>query len=125
MGSANDKLGTNFGQPGAPGFLPPAATAQLGPSLGRSVQDIMNMYNKLGMGGPGQAGGVQTAMGTPEQMDVGLAPSVSGGIPGQFAAIQGQLQDQVVGGTPLGSNTSPASIVSNIGGLLGNLTKSA
>ena len=118
MGSANDKLGTNFGQPGAPGFLPPAATAALAPAAGRSVADIVNMYNKLGMGGPGQAGGTQTPMGDPEIRDIA-------GIGNQFGAVAGQLQNQVVGGTPLGSNTSPASIVANIGNALGNLTKPA
>lgn len=117
-GSLNSLLGSSFGQPGAPGFVPPAATAAIGQGAGQSIAAMANRYNQLGMGGPGMGGGTQTPMGTPEAMDLGLAPSITGGIPAQFAAVGGQLQNQAVLSPALGKNTSPASILGNIGGFL-------
>lgn len=112
-------LGGPFGSQGAPGFVPPAASAALGPAAGQSTQTMANRYNQLGLGGPGAAGGTQTAMGTPEAMDLGAAPSVAGGIPGQFAAVAGQLQNAALQQNPGGSGkgTSPASIIGNVGRL--------
>ena len=109
-----------FGTSGAPGFVPPSASAAIGPSLGVSEAAMANRYNQLGMGGPGAAGGTQTPMGTPEAMDLGLQPSISGGIPGQFAAVAGQLQNQALTSSPLGQNKSPGNTVGNIGNFFGN-----
>ena len=114
-GGVSNFLGGGFGSPGAPGYLPPAATAAVGPGAGQSVAMMANRYNQLGLGGPGAAGGTQTAMGTPEAMDLGLAPSTTGGIPAQFQAILGQLQNQALASGPLGANKSPANVIGGIG----------
>ena len=83
MGSVNSLLGSNFGQPGAPGFIPPSATGPVNQGAATSAAAMANRYSQLGFGGPGNAGGgAQPApMGTPEAMDLGAAPSVAGGIP--------------------------------------------
>jgi hypothetical protein len=72
----------NFGQSGAPGFVDPFALNAIGLGAGLSQQTMQNRYEQLGMAGS-----------TPEQMDLGILPSVSGGIPGQFSSITGQLQN--------------------------------
>ena len=110
-------LGGDFGSSGAPGFVPPAASAAIGPAAGQSATMMANRYNQLGLGGPGAAGGTQTPMGTPEAMDLGAAPSTTGGIPAQFAAVAGQLQNQALQSSPLGANKSPGNIIGNVGGL--------
>jgi hypothetical protein len=114
-GATSSFLGGNFGDPGAPGFVPPSASAAIGPGAGQSAAMMANRYNQLGLGGPGAAGGTVTPMGTPEKMDLGLAPSVTGGIPAQFQAVAGQLQDQAISGSPLGANKSPGNIIGNLG----------
>ena len=109
-------LGGPFGSPGAPGFLPSGATAAVGPAAGQSVQTMANRYNQLGLGGPGSGGGTPTPIGTPEAMDLGLAPSLTGGIPAQFQAVLGQLQNQAVNSpTPLGANKAPGNVIGNLG----------
>jgi hypothetical protein len=118
-GGLSNFLGGPFGSQGAPGFVPPAASAAIGPALGQSETMMANRYNQLGLGGPGAAGGTQTPMGTPEAMDLGLAPSVTGGIPGQFAAVGGELQNQALAGGPLGANKSAGNQIGSIGNFLG------
>jgi hypothetical protein len=95
--------------------------ADIPQQMGQSIQTMVNRYNQLGLGGPGAAGGVQTPMGTAEAMDIGAAPSVAGGIPGQFAAVGGQLQNAALQQSPTGSGkgTSPASLIGSIGHLVG------
>lgn len=108
-------LGGSFGSSGAPGFVPPAASAAVGPAAGQSEAMMANRYNQLGLGGPGAAGGTQTPMGTPEAMDLGAAPSTTGGIPAQFQAVLGQLQNQALQSSPLGANKSPGNVIGNVG----------
>lgn len=108
-------VGGPFGSQGAPGFLPAASTAGIAPAAGQSAEMMANRYNQLGLGGPGAAGGTQTPGGTAEAMDLGGLPSVTGGIPAQFQAIAGQLQNQAVGQGPLGANKSPGNIIGNLG----------
>jgi hypothetical protein len=76
---------------------------------------MANRYNQLGLGGPGAGGGTPSPMGTPEAMDLGLAPSLTGGIPAQFQAVLGQLQNQTLQGSPLGANKSPGNVIGNLG----------
>jgi hypothetical protein len=111
----SDFIGGPFGSPGAPGFVPPAATAGIAPAAGQSAEMMANRYNQLGLGGPGAAGGTQTPMGTPEAMDLGVLPSLTGGIPGQFAAVGGQLQNAALQGGPLGANKAPGNVIGNLG----------
>lgn len=120
-GNIADFVGGPFGSPGAPGFVPPAATAGIAPAAGQSAEMMANRYNQLGLGGPGAAGGgaQQTPMGTPEAMDLGAAPSRTGGIPGQFGAVGGQLQNAALQAGPLGANKAPGNVIGNIGNLLG------
>lgn len=72
----------NFFTGPAPGFVSPFAGGQVQESLGQSLQAMTNRYNQLGLGGS-----------TAEQMDLGQAPSVTGGIPAEFQAILGELQN--------------------------------
>jgi hypothetical protein len=102
-------LGGPFGSPGAPGFVPPTATAGIGQGAATSEAAMANRYNQLGMGGS-----------TPEAMDLGILPSITGGIPGQFGAVAGQLQNQALQTSPIGSSQSPASLIGGAGRLLGN-----
>jgi hypothetical protein len=99
-------LGGPFGSPGAPGFVPPTATAGIGQGAATSEAAMANRYNQLGLGGS-----------TPEAMDLGILPSITGGIPGQFGAIAGQLQNQALQTSPIGSSQSPASLIGGIGNL--------
>ena len=110
-------LGGPFGSPGAPGFVPPAATAGIGQAAGQSTEMMANRYNQLGLGGPGAAGGAAAPMGSAEAMDLGALPSVTGGIPGQFAAVGGQLQNQALQSGPLGANKAPGNVIGNLGHL--------
>lgn len=92
----------SFGQSGAPGFVDPFTTNILGQSEALNATTMTNRYNQLGMGGS-----------TPEQMDLGQMPSVTGGIPQQFAGLLGQLQSSSAGISTLG--TGEQSIANQIG----------
>ena len=102
-------LGGPFGSQGAPGFLPPTATAPANVGAGQAIGSMVNRYNQLGMGGS-----------TPEAQDIGLAPSITGGIPAEFQAVLGQLQNQALTTSPIGSSQSPASLIGGAGSLLSN-----
>lgn len=110
----------SFGSSGAPGFVPPSATAALGPAMGVSEQAMANRYSQLGLGGPGTTGGAGPE-GTAEKMDLGQLPSLTGGIPGQFAAVAGELQNAALAQNPGGSGKSgsPLSAIGGIGSILG------
>lgn len=100
-------LGGGVGGSGQPGFVPPAATAQLGQNLGIAETAMSNRYNQLG----------SPAGATPRLQDLGQAFSYTGGIPQQFNAVLGQLQNSAVGNAPLGKNTSPASKIGSAGNI--------
>ena len=102
-GAAQGTFGS-FGQQGAPGFVDPFAANQVGLGAGTSVAAMANRYNQLGMGGS-----------TPELQDLGAAPSVTGGIPAQFAAVMGELQNSALRQAPGGSGKqSPANQAGSI-----------
>ena len=90
-GGATDLFGS-FGQEGAPGFVDPFAMSAVGQGKGTSLQAMSNRYNQLGLGGS-----------TMQAMDMGAAPSVTGGIPAQFAALVGELQNSALRQAPGGS----------------------
>lgn len=73
---------------GFPGLLSQFDTSAFGTGLGQSELAMGQRYNQLGMTGS-----------TPEAMDLGAAPSLTGGIPGEFAAGLGQTQTQDLGTT--------------------------
>lgn len=100
----SDFFAPNFGSQGGAGFVPSTATAAIAPALGQSQQALANRYQQLG-----------GANSTPEAMDLGLAPSMTGGLPGQFASILGSLQN--ASNTPLGKNSSPANLIGGAGQL--------
>lgn len=105
-----------FGSSGAPGALSPfdLQAAQMGQD--QSMAAMANRYAQLGLssqgatptsrggtpGGVGIGGGEAafsggatpsgSGMPTAELMDLGMAPSLNGGIPEQFQAMLGQLQ---------------------------------
>jgi hypothetical protein len=92
----------NFGEEGAPGFVDPFTTNLLGLTQGLNTQTMTNRYNQLGMGGS-----------TPEQMDLGNAPSVTGGMKKQFQGLLGELQNSSAQTAALGAGTQ--SIANQIG----------
>jgi len=111
-----------FGSGGAPGHLSPFDTGVANLAAGQSVQAMTNRYNQLGLGGPapsfGSGGGTVTNAGTAEAMDIGAAPSYTGGIPEQFQALTGEMQNNALN-TPgsAGKGTSPASLIGGAGQL--------
>ena len=100
----------NFGESGAPGFVDPFSMAAVGQGKGASMQAMTNRYNQLGMGGS-----------TPEAMDLGAAPSVTGGIPAQFSALIGELQNSSASNAPGGTGKQNAA--SQAGSLLNVFSK--
>jgi|SRR5215471_10085016 len=106
-GTVGSVLGGPFGSPGAPGFLSPFDIGAVGAGEGQSLTAMANRYNQLGMGGS-----------TPEAMDLGAAPSYTGGIPQQFQAVLGQVQNAQSGQIG-GKGTSPASLIGAAAGLSG------
>jgi hypothetical protein len=113
-------LGGGIGAGGAPGHLSPFDTSVANAAAGQSIQAMANRYNQLGLGGPGQGGGTPTNAGTAEAMDLGILPSYTGGIPAQFQALTGELQNNALA-TPgsAGKGTSPASLIGGAGSILG------
>lgn len=99
-----------FGSSGAPGFVPPTASSLIGAGAGTSMQAMANRYNQLGMGGS-----------TPEAMDLGAAPSVTGGIPAQFASVLGELTNTSLQQSP--SGTGKQNPASQAGSLLSAFSK--
>lgn len=110
----------SFGQSGAPGFLPSSVTGAATQAGASSEAAMANRYAQLGLGSTGATpttpgGGL--AQSTPALMDYGLLPSYTGGIANQQQAVLGQLQNQSLN-SPLGKNTSPASILGAIGRII-------
>ena len=100
----------NFGQSGAPGFVDPFSMAAVGQGAGASTAAMANRYNQLGMSGS-----------TPELQDLGAAPSVTGGIPAQFAALVGELQNSSMQNAPAG--TGKQNLPAQTGSLLNVFSK--
>jgi hypothetical protein len=105
----NTSLGSggSFGGGGTPGFFSPFDVGVTNAAAANSQTAMANRYNQLGM--PGS---------TPEAMDLGSAPSLTGGLPGQFQALQGEIQSQDLGLTS-GSATAALQSKGNQIGLLG------
>lgn len=89
-----------FGGYGQPGYISPfdQQAAQFGEQ--QSEKAMTNRYQQLGLGAegatptsPGSFGAGPTAM----QMDIGTAPSLTGGIMEEFQAMLGQLQTNDIG----------------------------
>jgi hypothetical protein len=105
---------SGFGQSGAPGALSPFDTQAAQMGANQSMTGMANRYAQLGLssqgatptspggpaGGVGVGGGANfnnnngAGMPTAELMDLGMAPSLVGGIPAEFEAMLGQLQTQ-------------------------------
>jgi hypothetical protein len=108
--------GGSFGSAGQPGFISPFTSGAFGAGEGTSLGMMANRYNQLGMTGS-----------TPEAQDLGLAPSITGGIPAEFQAGQGQLQTQDLGQTSSSAQSALQSKQNQVGaigqgaGLLGGL----
>ena len=99
-----------FGSSGAPGFVNPIALGGVESAAGTSLGAMANRYNQLGMSGS-----------TPELMDLGAAPSVTGGIPLQAQATLGELVNSSLNQAPSGTGTPSA--LSTLGPLLGVFAK--
>jgi hypothetical protein len=95
-----------FGGPGQAGFLSPFDTGAFSSGQGTSMQAMANRYNQLGM--PGS---------TPEAMDLGVAPSLTGGIPAEFQAGLGQTQSQDLSQTTSSANSAIQSKSNQIGAI--------
>lgn len=113
--------GGGFGDFGSPGFVSPFDMHAVNAGRGASMQAMTNRYAQLGLSGQGAtptspggpAGGIgvaniganitgpegpgvqpnQAAEPTAEQMDLGQIPSLGGGIPAQFEAVLGMIQN--------------------------------
>lgn len=98
----------------APGFVSPFDQQVVGQALNLNEQAMTNRYAQLGLSGQGAtptspggpAGGIGVSnigkgliapggAGTPtaEQMDLGLLPSLTGGLPGEAEAVLGEIQN--------------------------------
>jgi hypothetical protein len=119
------------------------ANAMFGTQL--SIADMTNRYKQLGLGATGATpsgptsgavpgvpgsgttpttGGDFGAGSTPFQMDIGQAPSLTGGIPRQFqgALGQGQFQDLTeTTGAAVGAQNAKGQVASGIGSLIGGI----
>jgi hypothetical protein len=109
----------SFGESGAPGFVPPAATAAVGNLAGLSEQAMHNRYAQLGLAAQGATptspgGG---GPGTAEMMDLGMLPSITGGIPAEFQAVLGELQN--ISASQMPGGTGKQSGLSQVGPILG------
>lgn len=113
--------GPSFGSFGSPGFVSPFDMHAVDAGQGASMQAMTNRYAQLGLSGQGatphspggpaggigvaniganitgpEGPGVQPSQGsepTAEQMDLGQIPSLVGGIPAQFEALMGMIQN--------------------------------
>jgi hypothetical protein len=104
-------FGGGIGSPGSPGGLSSFDIGAANQGLGQSLTNMANRYNQLGLGGS-----------TMEAMDLGQAPSLTGGIPAQFAALQGQMQNNALSVSPGGSGgktSSPAGTIGTVGQIAG------
>jgi hypothetical protein len=81
MGSAFSGSAPGVGSSGGVGFLSPFDQSGVQTALGQSTQAMTNRYNQLGLGGS-----------TPEAMDLGQAPSLTGGLPAEAQATLGDIQ---------------------------------
>ena len=121
MGGLMGGGGGGFGDFGMPGHVSPFDMHAVDLGQGASMQAMTNRYAQLGLSGTGAtphspggpAGGIGVAnIGanitgpegpgvqpdpnqepTAEKMDLGQAPSLSGGIPAQFEALMGMIQN--------------------------------
>lgn len=148
FGGGESKLtGTN-----APGTVSPFDQQAVGNALNLNEQAMANRYGQLGLSGQGAtptspggpAGGItgplgnvtsgpggislagtnQSAMPTAEQMDLGMLPSLSGGLPGEAEALLGQIQNnnlQAAGGSGGGGKGG----MGGMGSMLGSVGKAA
>ena len=100
-----------IGQPGGVGGLSNFDLGAFNQAQGQTMAAMTNRYNQLGLGGS-----------TMEAMDLGQAPSRTGGIPGIGQATIGEAQlnaaQQQPGGSG-GKGTSPAGTIGAIGQLGG------
>jgi hypothetical protein len=106
-------FGGGFGSPGSPGGLSGFDLGAAQQGLGQSLAAMSNRYKQLGLSGS-----------TAEAMDLGAAPSLTGGIPAQYQALVGQMQNQALATAPGGSGgktSSPAGTIGGIGSILGGL----
>ena len=109
----------------APGTVDPFSLGQLATQTQQGMTAMGNRYQQLGVQQPGgspqavaKAGGNMPSAGpsTPEKMDLGAAPSLTGGIPGMAGATLGQMQTNAMT-SPTGSGgKTGADIFGNIFG---------
>lgn len=139
MGSAGGFGGApGFGSAGGAGFLSPFDQNAAASGAGQSIVAMGNRYNQLGLGAnaasptgpavgatpgiPGSgttptSGGSFGAGPTAFQMDVGAAPSLTGGIPAEFEALLGQVQTQDLGQTASSAASAIQGKQQQVGGL--------
>lgn len=117
----------SFGSSGAPGFLSPFDTGAVNAALGEATQAMTNRYGQLGLGQTGASPSGPTTGATPgipgsgttpvnpgsmgagstaEQMDLGTAPSLTGGLPAEAQAALGQIQTQDLSQTSSSANSA-------------------
>lgn len=98
---------------GFPGMLSQFDVSAFNAGLPRAEATMANRYNQLGLSGS-----------TAEGMDLGVVPSLTGGIPSEFQAGSGQVQTQDLATTlqlALNNLTASNNITSANKSTLGNL----
>ena len=107
----------------APGTVDPYSLGQLANQTQKGMTAMSNRYNQFGEQAPGgspqavaKAGGNMPSAGpsTPEAMDLGAAPSLTGGIPGMAGATLGQMETNAMTNPTGSGGKTGASLLGNI-----------
>jgi hypothetical protein len=113
---------------GAPGVLSPFDISASATGLGQSELAMGNRYSQLGLGQTGATPTHPGSMGlggTAEQMDLGAAPSLTGGIPNEFLAGLGQTQTSDLGASLATALSNLNATNTNKGNILGKAQNAA
>jgi hypothetical protein len=111
---------------GTPGVLSPFDVAASQTGLGQAELAMGNRYSQLGLGQTGATPTDPGSMGlggTAEQMDLGVAPSLTGGIPAEFLAGLGQVQAGDLGTSLALAQSNLTQSGTNKGNILGQIGK--
>lgn len=123
MSQINPTLSANTGG-ASPGLISPFDISAFGTGAGQAGGAMVNRYQQLGLGStgatptsPGSFGTGSTAM----QMDLGILPSLTGGIGGEFGAGEGQVQTQDLAQTLALAESNLRASAGNKGNVIGGI----
>lgn len=107
----------------APGTVDPFSLGQLASQTAQGTTAMNNRYSQLGLGAPSgspqsvaASGGNMSSSGpsTANLMDIGAAPSLTGGIAGMSEATLGQMETNAMTNPTGSGGKTGASILGNI-----------